>query len=605
MNGTTNGHLPTKQRAAQFHPKDKSVHINEIPIPSIKPDEILVKVRAASLCHSDLMLFEPNEQGLVLGEGDPFTMGHEACGTVVEVGAEAKRFKKGDKLGWLPIVDCCFDCEECQIHNLYCERGESKVQGMTVDGYFQEYCAIKWRNAVHIPDDMDLDTCAPLFCAGCTAFNAVTDTLAELPGEPNSTWVAVIGCGGLGHLAIQYLKAYGYRVVGIDLSAEALAEAKTSGGDHVFNPKADADYIRQVREITGKGCHAAINVTNSVPAYSSTPQLLRMNGGVDGDGDSAESVAVPGDGYLDESDSDKKDFDLSALGGPKTIHEQRWLPPSISNTTFTIDLCSPLKKLKGVDSKEQCPSGTRVCGVEERYNPIDGVKEVVEVRPIAGEFSTSHGRAMDPEVTRLKESSNTALEGLRIELRGGKFPETRSGDLQKAIVELLCDRELTGNEGFEEDEKVVEAASYGRMGRRADGDNDDEEPELPDLDKGKSLQFVSYKSEKDDVGVLRLTWKTKYACESAEKEPAKEPTEGNKTAGWGFFTWFIIVVFLLIAAYIIFGSWLNYSRYGARGWDLIPHGDTLRDLPYLMKEWVGGLADRMKSGGSRGGYSAV
>ncbi|KAK0924707.1 hypothetical protein LTR57_005629 [Friedmanniomyces endolithicus] len=255
MNGTTNGHLPTKQRAAQFHPKDKSVHINEIPIPSIKPDEILVKVRAASLCHSDLMLFEPNEQGLVLGEGDPFTMGHEACGTVVEVGAEAKRFKKGDKLGWLPIVDCCFDCEECQIHNLYC--------------YFQEYCAIKWRNAVWI--STHVHRC-------CTAFNAVTDTLAELPGEPNSTWVAVIGCGGLGHLAIQYLKAYGYRVVGIDLSAEALAEAKTSGADHVFNPKADADYIRQVREITGKGCHAAINVTNSVPAYSSTPQLLRMNG---------------------------------------------------------------------------------------------------------------------------------------------------------------------------------------------------------------------------------------------------------------------------------------------------------------------------------------
>ncbi|TKA72396.1 hypothetical protein B0A55_05860 [Friedmanniomyces simplex] len=278
MNGETNGHLPTKQRAAQFHPKDKSVHVNEIPVPSIKPDEILVKVRAASLCHSDLMLFEPNDQGLVLGDGEPFTMGHEACGTVVQVGDEVKGFKKGDKLGWLPIVDCCFDCEECQIHNLYCERGESKVQGMTVDGYFQEYCAIKWRNAVRIPDDMDLDACAPLFCAGCTAFNAVTDTLAELPGKPDSTWVAVIGCGGLGHLAIQYLKAYDYRVIGIDLSPDAIAEAKASGADHALNPKSGSDYIQQVRKITGKGCHAAINVTNSVPAYSSTPQLLRMNG---------------------------------------------------------------------------------------------------------------------------------------------------------------------------------------------------------------------------------------------------------------------------------------------------------------------------------------
>ncbi|KAK3063454.1 type II membrane protein, partial [Teratosphaeriaceae sp. CCFEE 6253] len=136
---------------------------------------------------------------------------------------------------------------------------------------------------------------------------------------------------------------------------------------------------------------------------------------------------------------DKKDFDLSALGGPKTIHSQRWLPPSIANTTFTIDLCNPLKKIKGVDPKEQCPGGTRVCAVEERFNSVDGVREVTEVRPIAGEYSTSHGRSMDPEVTRLKESSNTEQEGLRIQLRGGKFPETRSGDLQKAIIELHCD----------------------------------------------------------------------------------------------------------------------------------------------------------------------
>ncbi|KAK3649601.1 hypothetical protein LTR56_006784 [Elasticomyces elasticus] len=237
MNGKANGHLPTKQRAAQFDPKDKSVRINEIPVPDIKSDEILVKVRAASLCHSDLMLFEANEAGLTLGEGGPFTMGHEACGTVVKVGVEVKGFKEGEKLGWLPIVDCCFDCEECQIHNLYCERGESKVQGMTVD-----------------------------------------DTLSELPGDPSSTWVAVVGCGGLGHLAIKYLKAYGYRIIGIDLSPDALAEAKASGADHAFNPKTDSDYIQQVREITGKGCHAAINVTNSVPAYSSTVDLLRMNG---------------------------------------------------------------------------------------------------------------------------------------------------------------------------------------------------------------------------------------------------------------------------------------------------------------------------------------
>ena len=93
-----------------------------------------MKIAAASLCHSDLMLFEDNEQGLNLGEGEPFTMvciicyldwshadrrqGHEACGTIVEVGSEAQGFKKGDRIGWLPITDCCFECEACQV----CEK---------------------------------------------------------------------------------------------------------------------------------------------------------------------------------------------------------------------------------------------------------------------------------------------------------------------------------------------------------------------------------------------------------------------------------------------------------------------------------------------------
>lgn len=195
------------------------------------------------------------------------------------MGEDAKGFKPGDKIGWLPIVDCCYDCDECKIHNLYCEQGTAKAAGFAVDGYFSEYCAIHWRNAAHMPDGMDLDCNAPLFCAGCTSFNAVTETVAELKGDPASVWVAVIGCGGLGHLGIQYLKAYGYKVVGIDLSEDALAEAKAQGADQVFNPKSDPEYVKEVKKLTGgKGCHAAINFTNSVPAYSSAPELLRMNG---------------------------------------------------------------------------------------------------------------------------------------------------------------------------------------------------------------------------------------------------------------------------------------------------------------------------------------
>ena len=64
-------------------------------------------------------------------------------------------------------------------------------------------------------------------------------------------------------------------------------------------------------------------------------------------------------------------------------------------------------------------------------------------------------------------------------------------------------------------------------------------------------------------------------------------------------------VFMGTAAYLIFGSWLNYNRYGARGWDLLPHGDTIRDIPYLLQDWTRGVVRLLQGGGSRGGYSAV
>ena len=86
--------LPSKQKAAQYDPKDNAAHVREIPLPSIKPDELLVKVRSTSLCHSDLMLFEPNKQGLILTD-KPVTMGHEAVGKVLEVGGGDQRIQIG------------------------------------------------------------------------------------------------------------------------------------------------------------------------------------------------------------------------------------------------------------------------------------------------------------------------------------------------------------------------------------------------------------------------------------------------------------------------------------------------------------------------------
>jgi hypothetical protein len=294
---------------------------------------------------------------------------------------------------------------------------------------------------------------------------------------------------------------------------------------------------------------------------------------------------------------DGQKFNFEKLGGPKTVHNIESKPPSIVNTTFTVDLCDTLKKEKDTKKEQNCLTGTRVCAKEYDY-PIDSGEVLSRVIPIAGEYSASHGRALDPKYTRLKDSASNSdgKEGVVIELHGGKYPESKKGTMQKAIIEFLCDRDVTGNEGFKGEAALLDPLQYGAMERR---DDDEDTPDLPDPDKGKSLKFLSYKRE-GEIDVLRLRWKTKFACEgAADKAP------GDGSGGWGFFTWFIIIVFLLVAAYIIFGSWLNYNRYGARGWDLIPHGDTIRDIPYIVKDWGSNVADRLKGGDSRGGYSAV
>jgi len=289
---------------------------------------------------------------------------------------------------------------------------------------------------------------------------------------------------------------------------------------------------------------------------------------------------------------DGKKFDLSGLAGRHSIsiHDTS-RPPAEYNTTYTLDLCAPLKKLEGIRNQDQCPQGTRVCGVVRSWNPADDPdKEHVEVEnviPIAGNFDSSTGASLDPRVTRLKAQDSNS-DGLQIEFNGGSYNNMK----QRAVINLQCDKSRTGNEARR------------KMKRADDGGDkkkgDDDKVEVP---SNSSLQFVSYGQTegKDKMEVLRLNWLTKYACEDyADSDEATE-----KKTGWGFFTWFILIAFLGIAAYLIFGSWMNYNRYGARGWDLLPHGDTIRDIPYLFKDWSRKVVDTVSGGGPRGGYSAV
>lgn len=214
-----------------------------------------------------------------------------------------------------------------------------------------------------------------------------------------------------------------------------------------------------------------------------------------------------------------KKFNLSKLGGPHSVftHDEAH-PPAVHNTTWTLDICKPLVK----DSKvASCPARTHVCGIVTTYNPdMDPVvPEIDQIIPVAGNYEGS-GKSLDPYYERLKES-DAALNGLRMTLKGGSYAKKE----QKAIIEFQCDEERTGNEEMEK---------KARRDDRKEGEDDEE-----NADK-KSLTFVSYGDVDGKTDVLRLNWRTKYACED-QADRDDEDDEESKKGGWGFFTWFILM----------------------------------------------------------------
>ncbi len=185
-----------------------------------------------------------------------------------------------------------------------------------------------------------------------------------------------------------------------------------------------------------------------------------------------------------------------------------------------------------------------VCGIEYDYNPADDTQFVRQVRPIAGDYTLDGGRPLNPRWTRLKNSDSHAdanKEGLRLELNGGQYPFEGKGQPQKAFVEFICDKDRDGLEGDEGDKREKEEGdesevSTRELNHRRDESDDDGDHDRGEDNKKKSLRFISYKSDGEDVGVLRLEWLTKYACEATETAP-----DASKSGRWGFFTWFIIM----------------------------------------------------------------
>ncbi|KAK4175715.1 putative autophagy protein Atg27 [Triangularia setosa] len=313
-------------------------------------------------------------------------------------------------------------------------------------------------------------------------------------------------------------------------------------------------------------------------------------------------------------------YNFKDLAGAHTVVTSEYVAPSYHNTTYTLDLCGPLKRKGDAPKEERCPDGTRVCAIKHKWDPKTDKATVDHFIPIVighgdkqATFEWEAKRLPSEEPKDSKDSKDKGAkkkEGLKITLKGGKY----QGRQQQTVVEFRCSS-LKGDEEEWESKKLVEyeRAKRAAEDKKEDGEGDDlSTPERQLKKEGAALIWEGYKSD-GEVDTLALTWYTKLVCDKAvpggdKPDDEKGPEDGGKegeSAHWGFFTWFVVLVFLGIASYLIFGSWLNYNRYGARGWDLLPHGDTLRDIPYLLKDWTRRVLNTVQSSGSRGGYSAV
>ncbi|KAF4966983.1 hypothetical protein FZEAL_10591 [Fusarium zealandicum] len=277
--------IPSTMQAGQWDVKQQAVVINEVPVPVPGPNEFLVKMKSASLCHSDMMAIKDNKETV--------TLGHEGLGYIVSMhpSAEGHGLEIGDAVGFLYILGCCFSCSGCMIHNLYCETGKQKLQGFTTDGFFSEYAIVDYHNAVKLNESKwNLDTGCAIFCAGITAFHSI-DSCELSRGD----WFGVVGCGGLGQIATQYAKAMGLKVVAIDIQDENLEETRKQGADAVFNSK-DPDYAEEIRKLTNGGCQAVAVYTNSHRAYQGAPSIIKLGGTLMVIGIPSEQLSVS---YLD------------------------------------------------------------------------------------------------------------------------------------------------------------------------------------------------------------------------------------------------------------------------------------------------------------------
>ncbi len=267
-------------KAARIVKPREPLIIDDIPMPKPRGMQVLVKVDATGVCHSDLHLWEggyAGKGGTFLRVEDrgvkfPLTPGHEIAGVIEEIGEEVKGLSTGESVLVYPWLGEG-SCPACRVGNEnLCDNPRSI--GIFQDGGYAEYVLVPHAKYLIKLDRLKMEEAASLACSGLTAYSAIKSASIK-PYE----FLVIVGAGGLGLLGVQLAKSITYaRIAVIDLDDRRLEEAKRLGADYVINSK-NKDAIKEVRELTyGLGADAIIDFVNASNTIATDLELLRKRG---------------------------------------------------------------------------------------------------------------------------------------------------------------------------------------------------------------------------------------------------------------------------------------------------------------------------------------
>jgi len=265
-------------KAAVLYEVRQPLKLEDLEMPAVSDDDVLIKVAVCGVCHTDLKVIEGRTRFT-----PPTVLGHEVAGTVERVGSHCQDVKAGDRV----IIGMRYKCGRCRYcltarENL-CERRPAppslkKTDGTVVTrwnvGGFAEYVSVPAYMVFRVPDGMSMEEASIVGCRVTTAYNAVKHRARLQPGDS----ALVIGCGGIGLNTIQFLKCFGaYPIIAVDIVEEKLEAAKQLGATHMINAKSD-DPVKAAIKISSGGVDKAFEAIGNPKTADQIIQATRPGG---------------------------------------------------------------------------------------------------------------------------------------------------------------------------------------------------------------------------------------------------------------------------------------------------------------------------------------